>query len=520
MARTVTKTAEDILEDLAAELEIPDSRYEAAERSYKSLGKWLERPESSLLQFRPNIYPQGSFRLGTATKPANDDEHYDLDVVCELSVKKSSVTQAALRRLLGNEVEAYAERHGMADPGESRRCWTLEYADGAQFHMDLLPALPDGPRQRALLEARGLDATWSGTAIAITDQEHRNFKVRAEDWPSSNPKGYSVWFLDKMRAVFEARRGALALKAQAKSEPIPDYRVKTPLQQAIQILKRHRDMTFGDRPDDRPISVILTTLAARSYGQQTTISGALFSILDGMDRHIEDRGGVSWVPNPTDRRENFADRWASHPERREAFHEWLALARQDFGAAAAASGAQDVADALAPRMGRRLVEAAAGRRAARTGNPAASFGGISNSAARAVGHLRSIIKASHRKAPIWPDYSSGSVRIRKAVMNRNGFRPRGFTSGGTPLPKNATLTFEAASTFRMPFQVFWQVTNTGSEATAVRGLRGDFDEGTVQAGKLSRVESTSYAGSHGIECFIVKDGLLVARSGVFVVNIE
>jgi hypothetical protein len=36
--------------------------------------------------------------------------------------------------------------------------------------------------------------------------------------------------------------------------------VKTPLQQAVQILKRHRDMMFADDPEHKPISVIITTL--------------------------------------------------------------------------------------------------------------------------------------------------------------------------------------------------------------------------------------------------------------------
>lgn len=184
----ISKTAEELLEDLAAELEIPDSRYEAAERSYQSVGSWLERPDSALSQFHPFLYPQGSFRLGTVTKPADDKEHYDLDVVCELSILKKSVTQEDLKKLLGAEVEAYAEAKRMAEPGESRRCWTLEYADGAQFHMDLLPALPDGTRQQILLEQRGLDASRASTAIAITDRDHPNFQLRSDDWPSSNPR--------------------------------------------------------------------------------------------------------------------------------------------------------------------------------------------------------------------------------------------------------------------------------------------------------------------------------------------
>lgn len=519
MPSTLTRTAEQMLEDLAAELEVPDSRYEAAERSYRSIGDWLERPESSLRRFRPVIYPQGSFRLGTVTKPANDQEHYDLDVVCELAIRKFDTTQADVKALLGREVKGYAHRYSMESPGESRRCWTLDYADGAQFHMDLLPALPDSARQILDLAAVGQDAPWADTALAITDRERPEYRARTENWPSSNPKGYGAWFIQRMRPVFEARRGRLALELRARAEDIPDWKVKVPLQQALQILKRHRDVTFADRPDERPISVIVTTLAARAYNQETTISGALFSILESMDRHIEDRRGVSWIPNPTNSRENFADRWETHPERKAAFFEWLDHARADFGAAAMAYSAQSIIDILSPRLGQALVQRAAGRRVAK----GAADAGRQSPFSGATGLVRSgfdrIRLSTHRKTPVWPDYGGGTVRIERAVFVRDGFRPQEFSSDGSLVPKQAGLTFEAATNVGRPYKVYWQVTNTGPEAAAASQLRGGFSEGVVESGKLTHRESTSYTGAHGVECFIVKDGLLVARSGVFVVNI-
>lgn len=52
-----------------------------------------------------------------------------------------------------------------------------------------------------------------------------------------------------------------------QAEDIPDALVRTPLQRAIQIMKRHRDMRFnGHRDEDhKPISMIITTLAAKLY---------------------------------------------------------------------------------------------------------------------------------------------------------------------------------------------------------------------------------------------------------------
>jgi Adenylyl/Guanylyl and SMODS C-terminal sensor domain len=512
---TSQKTYEELLEDLVEGLQVPEGRYEAAERSYKSVGEWLSRGASSLRASSPQVYIQGSFRLGTAIRPISEDEHYDVDLVCELSVGKTGLTQFALKSAFGGEMAAYAKAYSMEPPEEGRRCWTLNYADGAQFHLDALVAIPDAARQRLLLERAGYPTDWSGTAVAITDKEHPKYRQVSEDWPHSNPKGYSNWFRSRMAAIFEARRQFLAMDARAKVEDIPEYRVRTPLQNAIQILKRHRDIMFADRPDDKPISIILTTLAAHAYQQEATIAGAISSILARMDDFIVDRGGgVLWVANPTDPAENFADRWQKYPERQQAFFEWLTQARPDF-AHAAATGTRDAAlDALESRLGKRLVERArAKRRAAQRGVLEKLKSG-----AGAAGRI--ILSPPHRQTPPWSPAQQGEVQIDGATVSVNGFRTKDFSSNGEALPKHASLRFEADTNVPKPYKVYWQVVNTGREAESAKGLRGGFDEGEIAPGKLTRKESTLYAGKHSIECFIVKDGLLAARSGQFIVNIN
>jgi hypothetical protein len=141
--------------------------------------------------------------------------------------------------------------------------------------------------------------------------------------------GYRKWFHSRMTAVFEERKKALQKGIRAGTEPIPDYRIRTPLQSSIMILKRHRDIMFVKRSDERPISIILTTLAAHAYNGERKISDALFAILNRMDQYIK-RGhdGTYLIPNPTDPAENFADKWAKHPERAAAFFEWIAKAER------------------------------------------------------------------------------------------------------------------------------------------------------------------------------------------------
>ena len=360
----LTREAEEYLEDLADELEVPESRYQQAERSYKSLGEWLNRDASSVRQFDPHVYVQGSFRLGTTIRPLNEAEEYDIDSVCELKkLTKGQLSQFQLKQLLGAEVNAYHNAQGMIKPvREGRRCWILDYADGAQFHMDIVPALTNELAQRHILEARGLDTRWTATAIAITDREAPNYVQITDDWPRSNPKGYSEWFKSRMAAIFERRRRRLAEGARAGVEQIPDYKVRTPLQSAIMILKRHRDHCFINRSDVRPISVILTTLSAHSYQGEDTIGQALVSILQGMDSHIQVLNGRYWIPNPTDPLENFADKWAAHPERTQAFFGWLEQARREFAYAATLANRDVISETVAKGVGPSIAERARRRR--------------------------------------------------------------------------------------------------------------------------------------------------------------
>ncbi|MDG4720063.1 MULTISPECIES: nucleotidyltransferase domain-containing protein [Thalassospira] len=360
---TLTKQAEDYLDALANELEIPPARYEQAERSYKTLGEWFHRPTSSVAKYEPEVFVQGSFRLGTVIKPNSSEEQYDIDCACVLSgLSKLDVSQAQLKTLLGDEIKAYRKAKNMAKEVQSKqRCWRLEYSDEAQFHMDVVPSLPNGQDQRRLLEAQSFDASFADTAIAITDDQAANFDNISEDWPRSNPKGYAEWFKARMGKAFTRRREQVLNEMRAKDvtasiEDVPTYRVRTPLQSAIMILKRHRDIMFAEDSANAPISIIISTLAAHAYENEETIGSALIAILARMEHSIEYDGNKVIIRNPTDWTENFADKWEKHPERREAFGEWLAQVRETFEVVAKESSRSVITGHLGPKIGEELAK--------------------------------------------------------------------------------------------------------------------------------------------------------------------
>ncbi len=511
MVFRVTAAAADFLERLAQELDVPASRYEEAESRYHSVGDWLNRDESSLKEHSPDVYVQGSFRLGTPIRPVNHTEHYDIDLVCELSLGKHQVSQKELKDKLGVEMKSYAERYGMKSADEGRRCWTLDYAEGAQFHLDALPAIPDGEGRRVALESLQLTAEWAKNAIAITDTENESYALRTAAWPHSNPRGFTEWFRSRMKVVFDDRRLRIATEAHANVEDVPAYRVKTPLQQVVQILKRHRDIRFSDKAELKPISVIITTLAARAYANQPDLPDALASILENMDVHIQLRGGVYWIENPTDPAENFADRWQSNPERKDAFFEWLQWARNDFETIAGKDDPQLIMESASAVVGDALA-----RKVQAGTSPTPSQSGALSLFGRAV----TVLAAPHRQRPPWPSGRDGKVGIARTRTFRNGFRPEVLLHDAAPLKKGVALEFAAKTDVPKPYEVYWQIVNTGQEAKLSSALRGDFSAGVVIKGEIVHKEDAAYSGAHSVECFIVKDGTLAARSGAFIVNVE
>jgi hypothetical protein len=334
---------------VAEELDIPDEVYQQARQRYAQLGDWLRTDHIERYQSDAKIYHQGSLRLGTAIRPVKKEDDHDVDLVYRRDIQKESTTQEELKVDLGQQLQRYIQylRHnGKAVPElvPGRRCWILDYK--GQFHMDVLPALPDD--EAAKYNMQDLD-----DAIIITD-------TKLLKWQHSNPKGYANWFNDQQEMQLMEQREMMAKAAEVDVDTIPRERVPTPLRRAIQILKRHRDIQYEGNPDDKPISIIITTLAAKAYGSQPDIFEALTAISTGMHDGIKTKNGEYWVPNPINPEENFADKWkkGEEPQRAERFFKWLSQVEEDFSTASQQIGLHKIAESLAPVLGEDTVNRA------------------------------------------------------------------------------------------------------------------------------------------------------------------
>jgi len=348
-------------------LDISDQEYKLAVSRYEAVG-------ASLADYwhgsspGGEVYPQGSMRLGTVTRNIHRNDEIDIDLVARRDLEKTSTSQTELKADAGHGLDLFVKSDPEGSPSkeEGKRCWKLLYPG---FHLDVLPALPD------------LDD--GGTGIIITDTEVRY-------WQYSNPIGYADWFHTLMRS--EWREKAAELREAMNVADVPEWAVKTTLQRAVQALKRHRDIFFAEDLTERPASVIITTLAARAYRGGGPLYEVLLDVTAKMPGLVEWRDGMYVVSNPVQPKENFADRWQTHPRRAERFFEWIQQAQADLGGLGSERGMDTVLRKVAKAFGERAAERAgrvAGsglfetRRAGRLGM-AAGTGALVSDAGRTV----------------------------------------------------------------------------------------------------------------------------------------
>lgn len=98
----------------------------------------------------------------------------------------------------------------------------------------------------------------------------------------------------------------------------------------------------------------------------------------------------------------------------------------------------------------------------------------------------------------------GGVGVR-----RNGYPPFNLAERGNRVAKNRSIDFRATTDVPGNYTLYWKVRNGGKEADDASQLRGEI---TQDAGNNIKTEITSFAGTHYVECYVVKDKKLVAKA--------
>ena len=294
-------------------LDISVEMFLKAKSEYEALGDWINNQSGS---YKISIYPQGSFALGTVIKPISGEDDYDLDLVCEFEEQYGLSARKMKIDIVKPWLQTYKTTSN--DIEEKRRCWHVEYYDIPNFHMDVIPSF-------------GMK---SYRCNKITDHDEVNDEYQ---YILSNPKGYIDWFYSKCDSRFKIlleQENSENINEMAEVKKIDRNTIKTPLQKTIQLLKRNRDIMFESLSEEekklKPISIIITTIAAQLYAGEDNVADALDTFLSKAENYIESnmQNGKYFIKNPSLESENFADKWNTHPDRANTFFKWLKHAKE------------------------------------------------------------------------------------------------------------------------------------------------------------------------------------------------
>lgn len=330
-----------VLEQICQALELSATQLEAARTSYETVAEWLSTSSNPILKWI-EVYTHGSACLGTTVKPIGRED-FDVDLICKVLRFTADQPPSELKRIIGERLKESARYASMLE--EKKRCWRLNYA--RDYHLDISPTI--------------INVECDNGGELVPDKKLREFKP-------TNPKGYKALF-ERRAALMPELRGREAIFAEdhARVEPFPVHGLtKGILRRTIQLLKRHRDVHFQQVHEEvAPISIIITTLAARSYEYcvKNFVFDSELDVLIAIIRlmpHFIDRPYVNGqrmyvVANETTIGENFAERWNSEPARVTAFYAWHEKVLADFEALPTLEGIDVIARNLGESFGDSVV---------------------------------------------------------------------------------------------------------------------------------------------------------------------
>lgn len=102
-------------------------------------------------------------------------------------------------------------------------------------------------------------------------------------------------------------------------------------------------------------------------------------------------------------------------------------------------------------------------------------------------------------------------------VTQDGFRTdslRSLLSNNIRLSARKSLLFKVSDILvTEPYDIYWKVLNRGDIARKKNCIRGQIIK---DGGKMQKMEKTSFRGEHIVECYCIKDGVVIAKDRIYV----
>lgn len=392
--------------------------------------------------------PQGSWAHRTIIRPADGFE-FDADFLVQLTEDTDWNDNP---RSYANAAWSAVSNHGTYGPMSKKkdRCIRVTYANDC--HIDIVPYLILG----------------CGREV-IVNRDRNEFE-------DTNPIGFTQWLQEKDTLTNGNLRKVLRL---------------------LKYLRDHRD-AFKVK------SVLLTTLVGNIADQWRTgdpdyykdVLTTLLHLVEDLDTWLQANETKPWISDPSCPQTSFNHRWTDDQYRvfRDKIHKLAPKIRTAYDASTPSESISAWQDVFGPDFPSALTaKASATSPTKRTWTPPSS---------RAPGEV-----FIEEKFPV--TNTNHAVITSEIAQPRDRAERRALKARAGRVRKQHSLIFRIDTDVPEPYKVFWKVRNHGQEARARNALRGQIvpDDGARQ-----KRESTLYTGHHYVECYIVKDGVCVARA--------
>lgn len=281
---------DDLLDRMAAEVQLDDTRYDRMKGHYEAIKNWIEDDEQFFKPYKYDVYPHGSVRILTTVKPIGKDE-FDLDIAIHLKAQWGNHTPERIYNELKRRLMEHEKYSKILEA--KNRCVRINYH--GDFHIDILPGIQE--------------FEWDENRLKIPDRDLGR-------WVSSSPRGYANWFLGRNNMVVES---LLEKSLRAEKIPADNFKHKKPLQRGVQLIKRFRDIYFQKDDTYRTSSIILTTIAGQFYNGEDSIFDTIDNIIKRIKTQIVAQPQRLVILNPVNNQENFTDKWDEDPGYYKAF---------------------------------------------------------------------------------------------------------------------------------------------------------------------------------------------------------
>ncbi len=391
---------------------------------------------------------QGSYAHRTIIRPVQDYEDFDADILFFLDEVSGWEAKDYVQNLYTCLRGSPVYRDKVS---RKTRCVTVNYA--GDFHIDVVPFLARHEKRY------------------VTNRHENNYE-------ETNPEGYNDWLEEKHRTsnyhLVKVIRLVKYLRNYKKS-----FDVKSVVLNVL----------LGGRVNDAALLA-----EPNCYADVPT---TLRTVMNRLSEYVHVNVIMPTILDPSGTGENFGDRWdqdkySNFRAQIIRYAEWIDDAYLE----------QDKPESV--RKWRKIFGDAFPEEPA-----AQKSSGLVKSAFFPPASYRDTEEdlSDHGIAvAIQPEYK---VRITGRVMRKHGFRDYKLSSSGSKVQIGRRMEFQITQCdVPEPVRIYWKIKNNGDEARRNDCIRGQIESrGNVRAIQ----EPTAFAGPHYVECYVVKNGVCVAK---------